>query len=84
MAPHSNGERKSITLKVVEAAPEGSPVFAIQGGPFVAEKGADTNYVCGKCAAIIASMPGNVKLASDTGAPVVLVCYSCGAKNLAP
>jgi arylsulfatase len=42
-----------------------------------AEAQLDTNYICGTCKVLIAPMPGNVHLASDTDQPCILVCSKC-------
>jgi hypothetical protein len=80
----SNGGRRSVTMKVVAKPPAGAAVFNIQGGPFVADAGTDTNYLCGNCGKVVASVPGTISFRSENGQPVVFVCYSCGAYNLAP
>ena len=79
----SNGKRKQITLQVVDPKPPNASVLQISGGPFVAEAGADTNYVCGSCGRVIASVPGRVRFAGESG-PLVFVCWNCGSDNLAP
>jgi hypothetical protein len=78
-----NGQRNRVTLTVVANRPANASVLEISGGPFIAEAGADTDYVCGSCGRITASVPGAIRFASDRG-PVVFVCYGCRANNLAP
>jgi hypothetical protein len=78
-----NGARRRVTLTVIDTIPPNASVLRLSGGPFVAEAGHDTNYVCGACGRIIASVPGDVRFAGEKG-PAVFVCYGCGANNLAP
>lgn len=79
----TNGGRKRITLEVVDVRPPNAAVLQISGGPFVAEAGTDTSYVCGSCDRVIAAVPGRVRFAGESG-PLVFVCWGCGANNLAP
>ncbi len=83
MTHKANGKRKRIILEVVEKPPTGSSVLNFTGGPFVAQKGGDTDLICGSCGKVVAILPGTVRLAGDKG-PAILVCHACRAHNLAP
>jgi hypothetical protein len=79
----SNGRKHRVTLTVIPTLPDGASAVKLQDGPFVAQHGADTELVCGTCGKVVFVLPHRVFLAGDKG-PVILICYSCGANNVAP
>jgi hypothetical protein len=72
---------EKITLSTVKTPKPNASVMNIKGGPYNAP-GADTECRCGSCGDVVARLPSNVQLMGPV--EVILVCYSCGANNLAP
>jgi len=72
-----------IALSAVDATPNGASVMQLSGGAFVGGKDPDTDYICDRCGAVILRVPGGIQFRGESG-PVVLICFACGTKNLAP
>lgn len=69
-----------IEMKIVETPPAGAVTFR---GSFCDQPGADMELVCGQCGWHIMNWPSSFKL-GRRGAPVIIVCESCEANNVAP